>query len=155
MARSDDKRQVLVARQTMTIGNRRYPVGSILPDDIPQKQLRAMVDARRAMYEARSKRHYPSPTDLPQVEPAKPRPAVLLVDDPDVISSWLATEAAMERVAGNPTYANDLLMADPAARDLYRRATFDACKRVAKMVKRPSVSPDFAWSVIKGAKEAA
>jgi hypothetical protein len=150
------KQQVLVARQALCIGNLRYNVGSILPDDkIDEKHLRALLDSRRAMYERRTKRHYPSPTPLPAPEAPKPRPAVLLVDDPDVISSWLATEAAMERVAGSPQYANDLLMADQSARDLYRRATFDACKRVAKIVGKPSVSPDFAWSFIKGRRAAA
>ena len=62
----------------------------------------------------------------------------------------------MQRVCdGNAMYANDLLMADPAARDLYRLATREAAVRVAKIVKKPSVSPTFAWQYIKGMKEAA
>jgi len=77
----------------------------------------------------------------PPPAPPKPRAAVELVDDEDVVTAWRKTLALMtERCDGNRGLAEDLLMADVRGRDLYKRAVATACAKEAQRVGH-SVSP--------------
>jgi hypothetical protein len=156
-ARSDDK-QVLIARRTMNIGGKRYACGSILPaKEISQKVLHSLIDGRGAAWETKGKRFYPPPTPLAKADKPKPQPVPHIVEDADYVESWLLTEAATIRVCdGNHMLANDVLMGDRACRELYRQATFEAARRVAKIFRKPSIDPVLAWQFIKsGRKKAA
>jgi hypothetical protein len=145
-------KQILVARQTMTIGDYRYPVGSILPNDkIEQQHLRAMIDARRAMYEARSKRHYPAPKKIEAPPPERPRlpSKPQIVADADHLESWRLTKEAAVRIFGGETSkATDWLLSFPECRDLYRLATKVGTARRAKELKRPSVIPNWVEGLV-------
>jgi hypothetical protein len=142
--------QVLIARRSMNLSGRRFPVGSILPvDEIGAKQLEAMVNAKAAVWQPRTRKHYPEAYALDAPQAAKPRPAVQLVDGPDVVDSWRETEDLMTRLCGGDRLmARDVLFGDAAARDLYKRATTEQCRRIAKRLGRPSVDPTTAWAVL-------
>ena len=136
--------QILISLRTQNIGGKRYPMGSVLdPNEIPANALQAMLNSKIARWEAHTDRNYPQATELPKAEPPpKAHPAVLIVGDIDPVESWRLTKAAMTRVLdGNAALAMDVLMGSVAARDLYKRAQFEACRREAKRRGVVSVGP--------------
>jgi hypothetical protein len=142
---ADEMRQVLVAKRALTVGNKRYPVGSILPANrIPQKTLGALLDSRGAQYQPRvADRAYSEPVDLPKPVAAPPNPKPEIVHDNDIVDSWFFTENAMTKACnGNRALARDILFSDASCRDLYQRAQREQCARVAKRLGRPSVTPN-------------
>jgi hypothetical protein len=143
-------RNVLLAKRSLNIGSKRYPVGSILPSkELPPKTLAALIDSRGAVWVEKQVRAYPQPVDLPKPVAAPPRPQVRLVDDPDITDAWRFSEAAMVKACnGDHALARDILFSDPAARDLYKRATVEQCRKIAKRLGRPSVDPNTAWASI-------
>jgi hypothetical protein len=149
--------QVLIARTGLRVSGLNFPAGSILPADLPPKTIRAFVDSKLAHWEPRSdKRHYPSPVPVvpvaaPTALPTKP----MIVFSSDICESWLDTEAAAIRIAGSEMRANDWLMSDRESRDLYVNATKEACIRASRFYKKPSVTPNVAWSFLKGRRAAA
>jgi hypothetical protein len=137
-------KQVLIAKRSLNIGEKRYPVGSILnPKDISQKTLGALIDSRGAMWAQWQKgRHYPEPVDIPKSAAPPANPPVQIVYDPNVLESWILTRDAMVRLCGgNRALAQDVLMANVGARDLFRQAQIEGCRKEAKRQGRPSVSP--------------
>ena len=141
---------VLLAKRTLTIGSKQYPVGSILPpNDIPPKTLGALIDGRGAAWaQKQTHRHYPPAIDLPKPEAAAPNPKPQIVPDNDIVDSWRFTEDLMTKSCdGNRALARDILFTDPACRDLYKRATAEQCKRVAQRLGVPSVTPNVAGMV--------
>jgi hypothetical protein len=83
------------------------------------------------------------PRDLPTPGAPKPKPVVQIVEDRDPVTSWKLTKEAMTRLCdGNAAQAEDLLMMNPAARDLYRLAVKLACAAEAKRRNLISVSPN-------------
>jgi hypothetical protein len=139
---------VLVAKRTLNIGSKRYPVGSILnPNEIPPRNLAALIDGRGAAWaQKQTHRHYPEPIDLPKPEAPLPNPKPEIVHDNDVTDSWRFTENEMTKACGgNRALARDILFSDANCRDLYKRATVEQTKRVAARLGVPSVSPDIAW----------
>jgi hypothetical protein len=141
----EEVKQILVARRSMNIDGKKYPMGSILPSrDLTPRMLSTLIDSRGAAWQAKVAGHfYPEPVDLPAPEPAKPNPKVELVDDPDVTDAWRFTEDRMTKACGgNRQLARDLLFGDPGARDLYVRAQKEQCARVARRLGRPSVTPN-------------
>jgi hypothetical protein len=138
---------VLVARRTLTIGNKVYPCGAALnPNEIPPKQLEAMIGARAARWEQKGNRVYPSPREIPPAPPAPKRPPVVIVDHVDPVQSWHLTKSSMIKACGgNGGLAADLLFADVAARDLYRRAVATATQRAAAAQRKVSVTPNEVW----------
>src|SRR5262245_13123376 len=111
--------RVLVALRTMTIGNKVYPCGSLLPLDMPEKALKAMIDARpaSAKWAVHGDKRYPQARELPPQPPPPPRPTIQIVEDNDVVESWHLTKAAVTRVCdGNSGLAMDLLMASADGR---------------------------------------
>jgi hypothetical protein len=139
-------KQVLVAKRSTNVDGKRYGVGSVLPASrISPRALQAMLDSRGAVWTAKPAFN-PQPVDLPKPEAAKPYPKVELSDDPDVVDAWRQTENEMTRLCGGDRlHARDVLFANPAARELYLRATREQCRRVAQRLGRPSVDPEVAW----------
>jgi hypothetical protein len=138
--------RVLVALRALNIGGKRYSVGSLLPvDQIPERSLAAMLkpDRASARWETFSEqRTYARPTDLPPPEPPKANPAVIVIPDNDPVFSWILTRDSMRRLCnGNHALALDLLMTNVEARDLYKRAQAEACRREAKKRGVVSVGP--------------
>jgi hypothetical protein len=136
--------QLLIALRTMTINGKRYPCGSVLdPNALPAKQMAAMINGRAARWEQKTSRKYPQPIDLPKAEPVKAQPAVVqIVDDKSAFESWRMTKEALTRCCdGNAALAHDLLMADAACRDLYKRAQTEATRAEAKRRGVVSVCP--------------
>jgi hypothetical protein len=136
---------VLVAKRSLNIGSKRYPVGSVLnANDIPPPNLGALIDSRGAAWvQKQTHRHYPQAIDLPKPEAAKPNPKPAIVHDDDIVDSWFFTEKEMTRLCnGDRALARDILFTDAACRDLYKRATAEQCKRVAKRLGVWTVSPN-------------
>jgi hypothetical protein len=148
--------QVLIARKSLRVSGLNFPAGSILPDDLPPKTIRAFVDSKLAHWEKKTDRFYPSPTPLPEADKPVPQVRAQIVEDSDCVESFLMTEQAVLRLCDNHAgRASDVLMGDERVRELYKRATREACLRAAKAFKKPSVDPVIAWAWIKGARKAA
>jgi hypothetical protein len=131
---------VLVAKRQVAVDGFIYPVGAVIPSAI--RNLEAMLSSKFVAWGPRPKVQI-EPRKLPEMDAPKPRPAVLLVDDADVCEAWRLSKQAMIRLCnGNAAAAMDLLLADPTARDLFKRATAEGCRREAKRRGVPSVSPD-------------
>jgi hypothetical protein len=131
----------------LVIDHKRFPRGSALPSHlIDPKHLQALLEGKPAgarWERFNPSRFYPEPIELPKLEPAKPRPAVHLVEDEDVCEAWRLSREAMVRCCdNNAALAMDLLMGDVAARDLYKRAVHAATAREAKRRGVVSVSPN-------------
>jgi len=151
------RERLAVAKRSVNIDGFRFPTGSVLPHrKLSQRALDALIDWRGAAWQTRTGRTYPKATKLPEPEKPLPQIKAQIVEDNDVVESWLMTEAAILRLCdGHAGRANDVLMGDERVRELYKRATREVCVRVAKIFKRPSVDPAFAWEYIKGRKQAA
>jgi hypothetical protein len=119
----------LVSRERLTIGDTVYNRGT----EIPVKELSPAAIERllhiRAAEWLPPMDGRPKPQPLPAAPIPKPRPAVVIIDHKSAIESWHLTKTALVAACGNDVgLAQDLLMADAKARNLYMLASKESGK---------------------------
>lgn len=139
----------LIARRQFKTSTRLYRVGSTVDvADISTSNYRAFFSTHAGVpfVEWRPPSNTPSvvqPVDIGPQEPIKPRPKIELILGDDPLDSWRKTKARMiELCDGNAGLAEDILMADRTARELYRDAVRVGTNQVAQKRGVVSVGPN-------------
>jgi hypothetical protein len=129
--------QLRVTGPMLTFGNRQYPHNSVLPLDILSSLNASNLLRIGRISWCPPGPPGPAPRELPAPTPAKPNPAVVIIDDNfDDVINWRRTEAKMTELCdGNAAKARDLLLGDKRGNDLWHRATsqYQAQQRKAGM----------------------
>jgi len=114
----------LVVRRAFTDGLVRYDVGCTVPVEAFAKMRnhQRLLDGHYVQWTPPSDAKPRAPRAVAPAAPA-PKPALEIVDDPDVVKSWRLTLAAAVLKVGNAQRAQDLIVDTvPGGADLYRLA---------------------------------
>jgi hypothetical protein len=117
----------LVARERLTVDGTVYNRGTELPvTKMTPAAIERLLHIKAAEWlpplDGR-----PKPQPLPAAPVPKPRPPVVIIDHKSPIESWHLTKTALVAACDNNVgLAQDLLMADPKARNLYLLASKEA-----------------------------
>lgn len=135
---------VLVAKRQVTISDTVYPVGAVVPIEALAVvgNFQALLDGRFLAWVAASNKPRSQPRALPPAPPAPKRPEIEIIAGSDALDSWRKTKSAMaEKLGGNASLAEDILLGDPRCRALYLDAVRVGCKAEAQRRGTWSVSP--------------
>ncbi len=134
----------LIVRRRFQTTHKIYNVGCEVTVEDLGANYRAFLTSHFVEWTPPGVRITARPIDRPPPPPApkpKPRVEIITVGD-DAVASWRATRARMVALCdGNRAIAEDYLLADQIASELYLRATRVHCKAEAKRRNVRSVSP--------------
>lgn len=129
-----------VVRQINGI-DKRWPVGSTIPaaDFYKFRNHNTLISSHYVV--VADGLGVAKPHDLPPAQPEPPRPAVEIIDDPDIVVSARKTKAHMTKLCGSEKLAADLIAHDPVARERHMRAVKVNTERERRRKKLISLSP--------------
>jgi hypothetical protein len=123
----------LVANRQIQMDGMIYPRNSELPlERLDAPAIKRLLDTKSASFVPPSSAPRAQPRALPESTPPAARPAIQWIEDRDPETAWDLTLEANLRVIGDAAVVEDLMLATPHGRDVYKRKNAVAAARRAE-----------------------